>query len=663
MTRALTILVLLFSVAASGQLSTSKRYINRTYGRPNVVVDSSNNYYVVKYSNLFAFGQGTGLLITKHNAQGQRIWSKLYNQSQRINSFGAQYLRGKIYVSGNLYNGSCVDQGFLTAFDLDGKIDKSMMFNIDAMKMAGFGGITSDPAGNLYFAVIGGVSGCTGPYSAYLASVDSNLNFRWAKKIEDPSGTYFVSSFVGNKILLGHSKGYYRYSTNGDFEQGFEKSDSLGAAIYFDNIFEANGRHYQVWIYSYFDYYFQLVEFDANANPVRSSKFYRGYPGDLTSDPDGNIHILAPQTTGATTFANYYQLSADLDLQDCRILTADSLNGFSSIVAECDNHIRTYGTIGSMGPAYEYDLLKDYTGSIQFNRSQADTITPNLKIIADTLISATVATSATAFNLVHYADTTLSPVSLYRYPTCQTNVDLFDSDTLVCNQDPIDISAATWPGAFSFPDSICNRPILSYSWSHGQNSPIGTISKTGKYYVTVNHANCYYLDSIDVVFDDVYEYPDSVYAHCFDSIPKYSISIDPRLSGAWNDVPGTTLNTTKPGIFTFEGTSPKGCPIVYSSFLNNRCDWMVYLPNAFTPDGDGNNDYFRPMGEAMLSWKLVVFDRFGTEVYEGDQYADGWNGKDKNGDEVNGLYITKLTYIEPDSGAEKTVYGRLMIQR
>lgn len=90
---------------------------------------------------------------------------------------------------------------------------------------------------------------------------------------------------------------------------------------------------------------------------------------------------------------------------------------------------------------------------------------------------------------------------------------------------------------------------------------------------------------------------------------------------------------------------------------------MVYLPSAFTPDGDGTNDVFRPVGAGLTVWKLSVFDRFGTSIYEGDQFAGGWNGNNLNKQPVDGLFVLKLDYLEPDSGKEKTVFGKIFVQR
>ena len=54
------------------------------------------------------------------------------------------------------------------------------------------------------------------------------------------------------------------------------------------------------------------------------------------------------------------------------------------------------------------------------------------------------------------------------------------------------------------------------------------------------------------------------------------------------------------------------------------------IPNAFTPNGDGINDYFYIRGLSAQS-KLLIFDRSGKKLYETDNYANDWNGRDEEG--------------------------------
>jgi len=59
----------------------------------------------------------------------------------------------------------------------------------------------------------------------------------------------------------------------------------------------------------------------------------------------------------------------------------------------------------------------------------------------------------------------------------------------------------------------------------------------------------------------------------------------------------------------------------------------IILPNAFTPNGDGLNDVFRPIGvTGMANFSLTIFDANGSRIYSiTDPFAVGWDGRYSSG--------------------------------
>jgi gliding motility-associated-like protein len=55
-------------------------------------------------------------------------------------------------------------------------------------------------------------------------------------------------------------------------------------------------------------------------------------------------------------------------------------------------------------------------------------------------------------------------------------------------------------------------------------------------------------------------------------------------------------------------------------------DHLIFIPNAFTPDGDGINDLFRPVMEGVLDYQMWIFDRWGSEIFYTDDRR-GWDGQ------------------------------------
>jgi gliding motility-associated-like protein len=52
----------------------------------------------------------------------------------------------------------------------------------------------------------------------------------------------------------------------------------------------------------------------------------------------------------------------------------------------------------------------------------------------------------------------------------------------------------------------------------------------------------------------------------------------------------------------------------------------IFIPNAFSPNGDGINDHFVPRSTILLSMRLQVYDRWGNKVFESNDPAQGWDG-------------------------------------
>jgi gliding motility-associated-like protein len=95
-------------------------------------------------------------------------------------------------------------------------------------------------------------------------------------------------------------------------------------------------------------------------------------------------------------------------------------------------------------------------------------------------------------------------------------------------------------------------------------------------------------------------------------------------------------------------------------------DVNLFIPEVFTPDGDGKNDFFVIKGIEGRTVKITVFNRWGNIVYENDAYDNTWEGMPN----VSGLIIgnSKLpqgTYyyiVEFEDGNDKNVNGYVVLQ-
>lgn len=73
--------------------------------------------------------------------------------------------------------------------------------------------------------------------------------------------------------------------------------------------------------------------------------------------------------------------------------------------------------------------------------------------------------------------------------------------------------------------------------------------------------------------------------------------------------------------------SDKGCTDTLVRVLEVGEDYGIYVPNAFTPNEDGLNDFFQPKGFGIVKYNLKIFDRWGEKIFETSSFEQGWDGK------------------------------------
>lgn len=96
--------------------------------------------------------------------------------------------------------------------------------------------------------------------------------------------------------------------------------------------------------------------------------------------------------------------------------------------------------------------------------------------------------------------------------------------------------------------------------------------------------------------------------------------------------------------------------------------YAVYAPNAFTPDGDGINDYFFPQirDHRKELFRLSIYDRWGGKVYESSNFQNVWAGTDMNKDGElvpQGVYVWHLKTASAVDGINKEYYGHVTLLR
>ena len=98
------------------------------------------------------------------------------------------------------------------------------------------------------------------------------------------------------------------------------------------------------------------------------------------------------------------------------------------------------------------------------------------------------------------------------------------------------------------------------------------------------------------------------------------------------------------------------------------CPSAIFIPNTFTPNGDGTNDVFIPIGKNIAAMHLYVFDRWGNQLFESDDPTMGWDGTFAGNIVKNDMYVWRLNYkfFEDKNGTvgkEQQQLGHIQVLR
>ncbi len=113
-------------------------------------------------------------------------------------------------------------------------------------------------------------------------------------------------------------------------------------------------------------------------------------------------------------------------------------------------------------------------------------------------------------------------------------------------------------------------------------------------------------------------------------------------------------------LYTISLTDTNGCKAVDQVLV--IVDGSLYVPNTFTPDGDGVNDVFFASGLEIDDFELLVFNRWGEQIWKGDNLRASWNGTYSGVQSPIDTYVWKIEYSEI-SGEKHKLIGHVNLVR
>ena len=79
-----------------------------------------------------------------------------------------------------------------------------------------------------------------------------------------------------------------------------------------------------------------------------------------------------------------------------------------------------------------------------------------------------------------------------------------------------------------------------------------------------------------------------------------------------------------------------------SNTISVERPYTLYIPNAFSPDGDGINDYFKIWGQGISDFEIEIYNRWGQMVFKSNNIEEQWDGKFNDKISPSGTYVFRV---------------------
>jgi gliding motility-associated-like protein len=213
-----------------------------------------------------------------------------------------------------------------------------------------------------------------------------------------------------------------------------------------------------------------------------------------------------------------------------------------------------------------------------------------------------------------------------------------------------------------------NPDAISYLWNDGDTNPVKEITQPGKYTISVMDRFCskITMDSVNV---NVAGIPAVLLGNdttlCKGQTLTLTVNAGTGNSIKWQDGATTPTYPVKvSGYYSVTVYNDCGTATDQIAVTFKDCDPRPEFPNAFTPNGDGKNDTFKPIVQGpMYDYDLRIFNRWGEMIFLSKDSQTGWDGKYQGRLVENGTYVWLLSYKKIMGGSVNVVKGEITVIR
>ena len=138
-------------------------------------------------------------------------------------------------------------------------------------------------------------------------------------------------------------------------------------------------------------------------------------------------------------------------------------------------------------------------------------------------------------------------------------------------------------------------------------------------------------------------------------------------SYTWNTgetTPGITVSPEQTTTYLLTVTNDSGCTdTAYVTVIveDEIIEGELFIPNIFSPNGDGSNDVFYVRGTGFSGFQLIIYNRWGEKVFETTENTAGWDGTYKEEPLNPGVFVYYVFASYTTDGSEVTKKGNITL--
>jgi gliding motility-associated-like protein len=173
---------------------------------------------------------------------------------------------------------------------------------------------------------------------------------------------------------------------------------------------------------------------------------------------------------------------------------------------------------------------------------------------------------------------------------------------------------------------------VSYRWSTGDTTSSLSVSSSGTYSLIAAVGACVNSDSLILDFRTRPSLP-SFYRPVSSCVFEEPITLTSVAGGSgltykWAHSGESTASVviSQPGNFELAVTNDSGCESKESFVVKDDCSLPLWIPDAFSPNADGQNDIFGMYSPVGLELRLWIYNRWGSVVFYSESQDNTWDG-------------------------------------